>query len=302
MLKARRRRGGQQRLAAPVADAARGGKAPRRLGHMCAGPNATHTRKNEPLAGRAAEDIHAARTAARSRRASFSTAQGHYSFPPIAAVIIECTFVDWLKIARRNYARRRVKSRRRLLTGAWANRLVERLAGPAGSGGLRHPIISIEEAEKVRPPLCHDAKLTVAMSYFGGTKTQNECNTSSFLVKRNGNEFAREKFNLLNRNCRKYSGLASTKAVDISIADKKVTLTTKIEKAAKKPVKAENAVPLRKGARGGANTIRANISRNYYRRDLKKAALAKWSRLSTVAKVEKGVLQKKAIRSRRIKA
>ncbi|GMF12824.1 unnamed protein product [Phytophthora lilii] len=115
-------------------------------------------------------------------------------------------------------------------------------------------------------------------------------NTSSFLVKRNGNEFAREKFNLLNRNCRKYSGLASTKAVDISIADKKVTLTTKIEKAAKKPVKAENAVPLRKGARGGANTIRANISRNYYRRDLKKAALAKWSRLSTVAKVEKGEL------------
>ncbi|KAF1782266.1 Ribosomal L28e/Mak16 [Phytophthora cactorum] len=127
-------------------------------------------------------------------------------------------------------------------------------------------------------------------------------NTSSFLVKRNGNEFAREKFNLLNRNCRKYSGLASSKAVDISLADKKVTLTTKIAKATKKPAKAENAVPLRKGARGGANTIRANISRNYYRRDLKKAALAKWSRLSTVAKVEKGVLQKKAIRSRRVKA
>lgn len=68
-------------------------------------------------------------------------------------------------------------------------------------------------------------------------------NTSSFLVKRNGNEFAREKFNLLNRNCRKYSGLAATKAVDVSIADKKVTLSTKIEKAAKKPVKAVNAVP-----------------------------------------------------------
>ncbi|CAH0493185.1 hypothetical protein KXD40_001639 [Peronospora effusa] len=127
-------------------------------------------------------------------------------------------------------------------------------------------------------------------------------NTSCFVVKRNGNEFAREKFNLLNRNCRKYSGLACTKAVDISASDKKLVLTTKIGKAAKKPIKAENVVPLRKGARGGANTIRANISRNYYRRDLKKAALAKWSRLSTVAKVEKGVLQKKAIRSRRIKA
>lgn len=150
-----------------------------------------------------------------------------------------------------------------------------------------HPIISIEEAEKMSSDT-----LTWLL-----TK-----NTSSFLVKRNGNEFAREKFNLMNRNCRKYSGLASTKAVDISLEDKKVTLTTKIEKAYKKPVKAENLVPLRKGARGGANTIRANISRNYYRRDLKKAALAKWSRLSTIAKVEKGVLQKKAIRSRRVKA
>ncbi|TYZ64301.1 hypothetical protein PybrP1_013134 [[Pythium] brassicae (nom. inval.)] len=127
-------------------------------------------------------------------------------------------------------------------------------------------------------------------------------NTSSFLVKRNGNEFAKEKFNLLNQNSRKYSGLASTKAVDISLSDKKITLTTKIAKASRKPVKAENVVPLRKGARGGANTIRANISRNFYRRDLKKAALAKWSQLSTVAKVEKGVLKKKAIRSRRMKA
>ncbi|KAL7683491.1 putative ribosomal protein L28e [Plasmopara halstedii] len=127
-------------------------------------------------------------------------------------------------------------------------------------------------------------------------------NTSSFLLRRNGNEFAREKFNLMNRNCRKYSGLASTKAVDISLADTKVTLTTKIKKAYKKPIKAENVMLLRKGARGGANTIRANISRNYYRRDLKKAALAKWSRLSTIAKVEKGILQKKVIRSRRVKA
>lgn len=112
--------------------------------------------------------------------------------------------------------------------------------------------------------------------------------TSSFLVKRNGNEFAREKFNLKNINSRKYSGLAANKAADISLADKKVTLTTKIAKAARKPAHAESVIPLRKGARGGADVIRATISRTYYRRDLKKAALARWSRLSTVAKVEKG--------------
>jgi large subunit ribosomal protein L28e len=127
-------------------------------------------------------------------------------------------------------------------------------------------------------------------------------NTSSFLVKRNGNELSSEKFNLLNRHCRKYAGLASTKAVDISLNDKKITLSTKVAKAARKPVKAVATVPLRKGARGGGNTIRANISKNFYRRDLKRAALARWSQLSSVAKIEKGVLKKKAIRSRRVKA
>ena len=127
-------------------------------------------------------------------------------------------------------------------------------------------------------------------------------NTSSFLVKRNGTDFSSEKFNLLNRHCRKYSGISAPKAVDISIADKKVTLTTKIAKAARKPVKATNVVPLRKGARASANTIRANISKNFYRKDLKKAALARYSQLSTLAKVEQGILKKKALRSRRVKA
>ena len=117
--------------------------------------------------------------------------------------------------------------------------------------------------------------------------------TSSFLVKRNHNEFAKERFNLLNRHSRKYSGLAAKKAVDISLADKKVSLTTKIARKQRKPASSENVVPLRKGARGGANTIRTHISRNFYRRDLKKAALAKWSRLSTVAKVEKGTWERR---------
>lgn len=147
-------------------------------------------------------------------------------------------------------------------------------------------------------------------------------NTSSFVVKRNGNEFAKEKYNLMNTNSAKYSGFGNVKAADITLAEKKVVLSTKIAKSVRKPVKATNVVPLNKGARGGANTIRANISRNFYRRDLKKAALARWSRLSTVAKIEKGtilircrigssilifcsfigVLKKKAIRSRRVKA
>ncbi|CCI43390.1 unnamed protein product [Albugo candida] len=113
-------------------------------------------------------------------------------------------------------------------------------------------------------------------------------NTSSFLIRRNGNEFAKEKFNLMNRNCRKYSGLAGNKAVDISLKDQKISLSLKKVKATRKPLKNVNVIPLRKGARACGDTIRGNISRNFYRRDLKRAALARLSRLSTVSKVEKG--------------
>lgn len=92
----------------------------------------------------------------------------------------------------------------------------------------------------------------------------------------------------MNRNCRKYSGLAGNKAVDISLKDQKISLSLKKVKATRKPLKNVNVIPLRKGARACGDTIRGNISRNFYRRDLKRAALARLSRLSTVSKVEKG--------------
>lgn len=113
-------------------------------------------------------------------------------------------------------------------------------------------------------------------------------NTSSFIVKRNNVEFSREKFNLMNRNCRKYSGLAAVKGLDLSIQDKKVFMTTKKSKKVNTPVKAQNVVPLNKGFHAVAHTITSQSVANYYRADLKKAALARWARLNRLAKIEKG--------------
>jgi large subunit ribosomal protein L28e len=124
---------------------------------------------------------------------------------------------------------------------------------------------------------------------------------SAFLVKgvAPNRDFSRAKFNLLGRHCRKYDGLSAIKAVDLSLNDKKVVLTTKIAKNAKHPAKVAHTVPLNKGFRANAHTIRAEISRNFYRRDLKRAALARWTQLNRVAKIEKGVLKKSVIKTKR---
>ncbi|ETV94246.1 hypothetical protein H310_11922 [Aphanomyces invadans] len=126
-------------------------------------------------------------------------------------------------------------------------------------------------------------------------------NNNAFLVKgvQPNNDFSRSKFNLMNRHCRKYDGLSANKAVGISLNDKKVVLATKIAKNAKFPVKSVNTVPLNKGFRANAYTIRAEISRNFYRGDLKRAALARWTQLNRVAKIEKGVLKKTVAKTKR---
>ncbi|OQR86776.1 ribosomal protein L28 [Achlya hypogyna] len=126
-------------------------------------------------------------------------------------------------------------------------------------------------------------------------------NNNAFLVKgvQPNSDFSRASFNLLNRHCRKYDALSAQKAVGIALKDKKVTLTTKIAKNVHTPAKAVHSVPLNKGFRANAHTIRAEISRNFYRGDLKRAALARWTQLNRVAKIEKGVLKKSVIKTKR---
>lgn len=109
-------------------------------------------------------------------------------------------------------------------------------------------------------------------------------------VTHHGVTFSREKFNLMNLNCEKYSGYANSKAVDVSIGkDNKVELATKVSKRSSLPAKSAHRVPLNKGARAGAHTVASNTCDQFYRADLRKAALARWSRLNRLAKVQKGM-------------
>ena len=124
-------------------------------------------------------------------------------------------------------------------------------------------------------------------------------NNSSFIRARNGVQFSCEPFNLKNVNCQKFSGFAGKKAIDLSLKDKKIVLKTKIQKKASKPNSSVRSVPLNKGFRATVHTLESQGLDDFYRSDLKKAALAKWALLNRVAKVEKGVLKKKTLKRSR---
>lgn len=114
-------------------------------------------------------------------------------------------------------------------------------------------------------------------------------NSASTLVRRtNGAEFSRERYNVLNRNSRKYSGYAGNKAIDLSLKDKKIVMTTKVEKKNRFPSKSASKTPLNKGFRAVVHTINSQTSDSFYRDDLRNAALARWTRLNQIAKIEKG--------------
>ncbi|KAF8980946.1 60S ribosomal protein L28 [Entomortierella lignicola] len=113
-------------------------------------------------------------------------------------------------------------------------------------------------------------------------------NNNSFLVKRSGVEFSSEAGNLLNKNSFKYSGLANKKTVDVSAAPSGrgvVVATKKSNSPAFKVSKGINKVTLTKGVRKSARTV-AGLTRNGYRADLRKAALA---RVSAVLNSQKPV-------------
>merc|ERR1711998_36581 len=72
--------------------------------------------------------------------------------------------------------------------------------------------------------------------------------SNCFLVKRNGLQLTTEPNNLMNKNCFKYSGLANEEAVGVEECPRGITLKNKTEGA-------------------------------YYRRDLTKAAQARWYKI-----------------------
>ncbi|KAK8947634.1 60S ribosomal protein L28-2 [Platanthera guangdongensis] len=107
---------------------------------------------------------------------------------------------------------------------------------------------------------------------------------NAFLVKQFGNgnakvQFSKEKNNLFNVHSFKYSGLANKKTVSVQPAGKdlSVVLATTKSKKQNKPASVSHRSILKKEFNKVAKSVINQVSDNYYRPDLKRAALARLS-------------------------
>ena len=133
-------------------------------------------------------------------------------------------------------------------------------------------------------------------------------NNNSFLVKRDGAQFTRERNNLTGCNSFKFSGLANTKTVGVEVADKKVAVVLKKTRrgAAFKPSSAYSRTVLTKHVNGGkvkgAEAIKTFTSKSFYRGDLTRFAIARYHALHRSLKVDSSKINKKEKRARGAKA
>ena len=122
-------------------------------------------------------------------------------------------------------------------------------------------------------------------------------NNTSFLVKRDGAVFTTEPNNLRNENSLRFSGLAQRRTLGLTAAaGGGVKLTVKSTKAkyAHRPAQGYHDVHLSKNFKRGAKTIAKEVDQ--YRPDLKKAALARWTKIHSSLK---GVTKKPRTRRAR---
>merc|ERR1712118_488668 len=105
------------------------------------------------------------------------------------------------------------------------------------------------------------------------------CKNNSFLVKRNGLQLTSEPNNLTGKHCFKYSGLANEEAVGVEECPRGVTLKRKNKKDAMAPKRNVVSMDLKKDFRKVAQTIKNKTEGAYYRRDLTKAAQARWYKI-----------------------
>ncbi|KAL0014907.1 hypothetical protein SO802_001976 [Lithocarpus litseifolius] len=134
---------------------------------------------------------------------------------------------------------------------------------------------------------------------------KNNC----FLVKEFGRgnagvQFSKEPNNLFNLNSYKYSGLANRKTVTIQPGGKDLSVvlgTTKTKKQ-NKPAALLHKSVMRKEFPRMAKAVTNQVSDNYYRPDLKKAALARLSAVHRSLKVAKSGPKKKNRQAVRIPA
>ena len=108
-------------------------------------------------------------------------------------------------------------------------------------------------------------------------------NNNSFLVKRNGVQFTKEPGNVMNKNSFKWSGLANSKTVSVVSKKGKAALRLKTRAAGNKPKNAFKEVNLFKGPVKGNATINKHVGGSFYRRDLERAALARFTNITKAA-------------------
>lgn len=122
--------------------------------------------------------------------------------------------------------------------------------------------------------------------------------SNCFLKKKNGRtkrsgaiKFSVEQGNLKSLNMLKYSGLANSKVTDIVFDDdNRAQLITKTaSKCHTKPSKSKAATNINKDFRRAENIILKQTVDNYYRRDLKAAALGKYTKVYQANRRAKGI-------------
>ncbi|KAK9275925.1 hypothetical protein L1049_023199 [Liquidambar formosana] len=123
---------------------------------------------------------------------------------------------------------------------------------------------------------------------------------NSFLVKEFGNGtasvmFSKESNNLYNLNSYKHSGLANHKTVTIQPGSKdtSVVLATTKTKKQNKPASLLHKSVMRKEFPRMAKAVTNQVADNYYRPDLKEAALARLSAVNRSLKVAKSGIKKR---------
>ncbi|GLU10005.1 hypothetical protein SLE2022_268350 [Rubroshorea leprosula] len=123
---------------------------------------------------------------------------------------------------------------------------------------------------------------------------------NSFLVKQFGRgtaglQFSKESNNLYNLNSYKHSGLANKKTVTIQAGGKdlSVVLATTKTKKQNKPSSLLHKSVMRKEFPRMSKAVVNQVADNYYRPDLKKAALARLSAVNRSLKVAKSGVKKR---------
>ncbi|KAF6138221.1 hypothetical protein GIB67_011061 [Kingdonia uniflora] len=123
---------------------------------------------------------------------------------------------------------------------------------------------------------------------------------NSFLIKEFGNgsqmvQFSKETNNLYNLNSFKHSGLANTKTVSIQAEgkDQAVVLATTKTKKQNQPGKLVHKSVMKKEFRRMAKAVKNQVGDNFYRPDLKDAALARLSVVHRSIKVSKSGVKKR---------